>query len=96
MILPLYAALVRPQLEDCVQFWAPHCRRDVASMERVQRRPLAWSGAAGQALRGEVTGPEPVQPPQEKAEGDLVAVYKLAKGDQRGMGESLSPEHYWD
>ena len=28
-------------------------------------------GAAGQALWGEVTEPEPVQPPQEKAEGGI-------------------------
>ena len=40
VILPLYAAPVRPQLEDCVQFWALHFRRDVDSMERIQRRPL--------------------------------------------------------
>ena len=37
LIIPLYKAIVRPQLGYCIQAWRLHRMKDIATLEQIQR-----------------------------------------------------------
>ena len=80
-VVRLYKALVRPRLEYCIQAWCPYLKKDIAILERVQKRATKMISGLRKVKYSDRLEQCNLMPlDKRRTRGDLIQTFKVLKG----------------